>query len=1024
MAIGEFRHPKPPRAASRPVEHPGPRTPHLATASVAGLPLFISHRRLSESVVQAMLEVGRPDDQFEHEADRVADAVVGAAGVADPPAAPGSPPSVQRRCAECASGTGACPACEEEDARGSGSAVQRKAESSAAPPLGGVTGALPGRGGNPLPAAVRAGIEPVLRSDLRSVRIHDDPESREAARSLNAKAFTHGDHIWLGAGQSSYDLRLIAHEATHVLQQTGGKTGAGRLQRDPSDDSAPAPESTRTWEALGTLHRLGDEKAFMKNLSAAPAKDLALESELASTPEPKTDAGREQLVRRIRMLIRLRALGSMAAHRATIEARRDELFTGPTGTPAKPQPGKGGPGAKQSPAPHISDALRAAATEAQLLQQRKVRLSDSALLFDRLSGDAIRADRDEFADLLQRTTANADPYKSDRIREFFARANAGLASHQASGGKIDRGFMTAFTFNMARYLADWRRTQVKGLGVALGQVYEAFPFFGVLKPEEVHQDWTEGDFQREVRKAYTELLKRVDQAIVEIGSEDIDPFDLPAPVQSVKQSLNAAQRSILEKTMQDREVKKFWINMGLALAMAVFLPVLGPAGLVIGAAVGAAQLALDVEDALDRLTVSEASASPEGDLLGVSAPSKFEWAMLGVQAALIAADVRGAWQEINASRPHFKADPRGGAHPGAADLHPTEAPTQDLGTLPKGSAADAGAKTLSGEERTALDATRNVEGVPLTSRQLDTEFGAVSHSPRRPSKVAGFEEEVELPNGHVWRKRGSQWCRWSGDRVCYLGKDVSGGNPRVTAQADFTPGQSAWHDRIAEKLEAHDLDWRDAGFHSERDVLDFFNRYDSVDDALTALEARTDFAVEKRLQVLGEVGKPHPPGARPVPAQKSAVKRSHDLGAEGGTLQASEHGIGVRDWNNPRGHIGDYGRGLDAVGDAAAGKKVILEWKGGGAQLSQGQMREPWVGRKLAELGHENDPIAAELMTACRNGKLEGRVYRTREVGGRLDTELTELPIAYDYQGVFDAFLQRWNRLRPGQPVPAGIPAP
>jgi len=39
---------------------------------------------------------------------------------------------------------------------------------------------------------------------------------------LQRKAFTHQNDIWLGAGESQKNLRLMAHEVTHVIQKSEG----------------------------------------------------------------------------------------------------------------------------------------------------------------------------------------------------------------------------------------------------------------------------------------------------------------------------------------------------------------------------------------------------------------------------------------------------------------------------------------------------------------------------------------------------------------------------------------------------------------------------------------------------------------------------------------------------------------------------------------------------------------------------------------------------------------------------------
>ena len=75
--------------------------------------------------------------------------------------------------------------------------------------------------GAPLSESVRARIESTLNTDLSSVRVHSDTGAQRAAAELNAKAVTHENHIWLGGQQSAEDVSLMAHEATHVVQQAG-----------------------------------------------------------------------------------------------------------------------------------------------------------------------------------------------------------------------------------------------------------------------------------------------------------------------------------------------------------------------------------------------------------------------------------------------------------------------------------------------------------------------------------------------------------------------------------------------------------------------------------------------------------------------------------------------------------------------------------------------------------------------------------------------------------------------------------
>lgn len=87
--------------------------------------------------------------------------------------------------------------------------------------------------GQPIAPAVRNRIEPQLAADLGGVRVHTGPEAHRAAASMQARAFTHRQHVFLGRGESPANLRLMAHEATHVVQQ-----GAA-VQRLPLVSRAP-----------------------------------------------------------------------------------------------------------------------------------------------------------------------------------------------------------------------------------------------------------------------------------------------------------------------------------------------------------------------------------------------------------------------------------------------------------------------------------------------------------------------------------------------------------------------------------------------------------------------------------------------------------------------------------------------------------------------------------------------------------------------------------------------------------------
>lgn len=98
--------------------------------------------------------------------------------------------------------------------------------------------------GRPLDSGMRSLLEGRMGADLGRVRVHDDSAARAAAESIEARAFTHGSDIWLGPGESEHDTRLMAHEATHVVQQQGGaaRQTVQRLgETPPAGDAAVDP---------------------------------------------------------------------------------------------------------------------------------------------------------------------------------------------------------------------------------------------------------------------------------------------------------------------------------------------------------------------------------------------------------------------------------------------------------------------------------------------------------------------------------------------------------------------------------------------------------------------------------------------------------------------------------------------------------------------------------------------------------------------------------------------------------------
>ncbi len=82
-------------------------------------------------------------------------------------------------------------------------------------------------GGQPLEGGIRRSMEGAFGADFGGVRIHTDAQADTLNRSISAQAFTTGQDVFFRSGSYSPDSsggkQLLAHELTHVVQQTGGR---------------------------------------------------------------------------------------------------------------------------------------------------------------------------------------------------------------------------------------------------------------------------------------------------------------------------------------------------------------------------------------------------------------------------------------------------------------------------------------------------------------------------------------------------------------------------------------------------------------------------------------------------------------------------------------------------------------------------------------------------------------------------------------------------------------------------------
>ena len=193
-------------------------------------------RLLSRKAVQAKLTIGEPNDKYEQEADRVARDVV--QRINSPGSETLQQDTVQRDSIE-----------ETEEELQMKPILQRvRAVGEEDAPSDIEAGINRARGGGqPLDPGLQRSMGQVMGADFSGVRVHTDAQSDQLNKSIQAKAFTTGQDVFFRQGAYQPGSRdgqgLIAHELTHVVQQTGAvarKQEPQPVQSEKSQSKVPS----------------------------------------------------------------------------------------------------------------------------------------------------------------------------------------------------------------------------------------------------------------------------------------------------------------------------------------------------------------------------------------------------------------------------------------------------------------------------------------------------------------------------------------------------------------------------------------------------------------------------------------------------------------------------------------------------------------------------------------------------------------------------------------------------------------
>lgn len=108
--------------------------------------------------------------------------------------------------------------------------------------------------GQPLDPQTRAYMEPRFGHDFSRVRVHADSRAAESAAAVSALAYTVNDHVVFGAGRYTPETlagrKLLAHELTHTIQQSGGLQPTSAVLQTTAPESASEREAETVAEAV------------------------------------------------------------------------------------------------------------------------------------------------------------------------------------------------------------------------------------------------------------------------------------------------------------------------------------------------------------------------------------------------------------------------------------------------------------------------------------------------------------------------------------------------------------------------------------------------------------------------------------------------------------------------------------------------------------------------------------------------------------------------------------------------------
>ena len=165
--------------------------------------------------------------------------------------------------------------------------------------------------GEPLPPVLREDFGGKFGVDFSGVRIHANAAADQLNRAISALAFTAGQDVYFRHGaynpQSRSGQELLAHELTHVVQQGGTDSRQPMIQRFYLDEQHPLPAENKDLQAKIQTYKNS------QNLVAGFNQLTMIQAQLQKLPEAERQAlaGFEAEVKKERNLLgQLSLIGS------------------------------------------------------------------------------------------------------------------------------------------------------------------------------------------------------------------------------------------------------------------------------------------------------------------------------------------------------------------------------------------------------------------------------------------------------------------------------------------------------------------------------------------------------------------------------------------------------------------------------------------------------------------------------------------------------------------------------------------